>query len=179
MTASLRPALFLDRDGVLNHVTVRGGKAYSPRRAADFRLYRDAAPVLRRLHREGWLLIVVTNQPDLARGLLPPGELSTMHDQLRSALPVDDIRVCPHDGAEGCACRKPRPGLLLAAAAEWGIDLRSSFLIGDTERDMGAGRAAGVGTLLLRRRYNRGVAADLTLPHLRLLPALLRHLASR
>jgi hypothetical protein len=146
--------------GVLNLVRC----AMARRRAADFP-YREAAathPPRR------WRL--ATNQRTW-RGDLAPG-LEAMHEERQRRWWISGP---PHD-AEGCTCVTLG---LLAAAQEWGIDLQRSYLVGDTEKDMGAGRAAGVGTLLLRRRYNRGVAADLTLPSLRVLPALLRHLATR
>lgn len=82
--------------------------------------------------------------------------------KLRQTLPVDDIRVCPHDNADHCTCRKPRPGMLLSLAAQWHIDLEASFLVGDSWKDMAAGKEVGCTTILLERSYNVGTAADFT-----------------
>src|SRR5207248_10850670 len=102
-----------------------------------------AAELVARLRTAGLVCVVFTNQPEVARGVIAPGVLDAMHDKLRVAVPVDDIYVCPHDGGEGCACRKPRPGMLRAAAARWDVSLADSFVVGDRWRDVDAGRAVG------------------------------------
>lgn len=155
-----RPAVFLDRDGVLNEVVVRDGQPESPRRSSEFRLVRDAASAVQRLVTAGLPALVVTNQPDLARGLLQQSELDAMMRALREAVPIDDYRVCPHNDSAGCPCRKPKPGLLLELAREWNVDLKRSFMVGDTWRDMAAGAAVGCGTVLLRSDYNGDVQSD-------------------
>jgi len=101
----------------------------------------------------GFLLIAVTNQPEIARGALRIEALEAMHTLLRAHVPLDDIRVCIHDEDDDCACRKPRPGLLLDAAREWRIDLHQSFMVGDRWKDIDAGYAAGCRTLLIDRGY--------------------------
>jgi D-glycero-D-manno-heptose 1,7-bisphosphate phosphatase len=118
------------------------------------------AEAVARLRGLGLLVIVVTNQPDLARGSLTRDALDAMHARLRAAVPVDDVAVCPHDDADGCSCRKPRPGLLLAAAARWGIDLAGSFLVGDRGKDIEAGRQAGCTTILVPAPYSGAARAD-------------------
>ncbi len=164
----MRRALFFDRDGVLNRVVLREGPpgappvVSSPRALAEFVLAEGAFEVMERLRGAGFLLFVVTNQPDIARGLLDPAELEAMSSVLRRELGVDEVRVCPHDDRDGCGCRKPRPGMLEDLAARWGVDLASSYMIGDTWRDMEAGRAAGCGTVLVRWPYNEGVTADVS-----------------
>ncbi len=159
-------AVFFDRDGVLNHALLRDGRPISPRTPAEFVLVEDAAAALALLRMHGFATFAVTNQPDLARGLLSAAALDAMHARLRIALPLDEIAVCAHDDADACACRKPRPGLLTGLAARHGLDLRRSFMVGDTWRDTGAGEAAGCRTLLLDRPYNAGVAAGLHAPDL-------------
>jgi len=146
-------AVFLDRDGVLTRALVRDGRPYAPVTIAEMEIEPDAAVALSRLKAAGFLLIVVTNQPDVARGLARREDVEAMHSALRAALPLDGCFVCYHDDAEGCACRKPLPGLLLQAAAEHGIELERSFLIGDRWRDMDAGAAAGCRTVLIDRGY--------------------------
>ena len=153
-------AVFLDRDGVINKVTMRNGVPAGPRKFDDFVLVEGVKDAVESFRRMGFLIIVNTNQPDIGRGLLPEEELSKMHALLRKVLPVDDIFVCPHDEADHCSCRKPRPGMLLEAARKWEIDLKKSFAIGDRWKDMEAGRAAGCRTILLDRSYNCEAPTD-------------------
>ena len=150
----MRRAVFLDRDGVISRCEVRGGKPYAPRRLDDFRLLPRVAEAVRSLKRAGFVVIVVTNQPDIGNGLVAPAVVGAMHAKLRSRVAVDDIRVCPHRQDEGCACRKPKPGLLLAAAKHWKIDLKNSYMVGDRDGDIVAGTAAGCYTLLINRHYS-------------------------
>jgi D-glycero-D-manno-heptose 1,7-bisphosphate phosphatase len=160
VTSAGRGAIFLDRDGVLNDPVWRDGAPASPRRATDFRIAAGAADAVRRLRAAGLPVFVVTNQPDLARGTLGAGEHARMLSMLRAAVPVDDVAVCPHDDADGCACRKPKPGMLEELAARHGVALARSVMVGDSKRDLEAGRHAGCRTILLRRDYNRGLEAD-------------------
>jgi len=152
--------VFLDRDGVLNEVVWRDGAPASPREEAEFVLREEAVGAVARLRAAGYRVFVVTNQPDVARGRLAPARLDAMHALLRSRVEIDDERVCPHDDAAGCECRKPRPGMLTELAGAWAVELAESFLVGDSWRDVAAGRAAGCRTVLLRRSYNEGVEAD-------------------
>lgn len=146
-----RRAAFLDRDGVLNRAIVRNGRPYAPRHLAEFEILPEAAGAVARLTAAGLLTIVVTNQPDVARGLVTHATLDEMHRRLRDAMRLDDIRICI--GQDGCACYKPNPGMLLAAARAWDIDLQGSVMIGDRWRDVGAGRAAGCRTVFVDRGY--------------------------
>ena len=149
-----RRAAFLDRDGVLVETLVRNNRAFAPVSLAEFRLEPDAGLQVGRLARAGLLPIVVTNQPEVARGIIAPAILEEMHERLRKAVPVEDIFVCAHDGPDGCGCRKPKPGMLKAAAAKWGIDLAGSFMVGDRSSDVEAGQAAGCYTVLIERSYS-------------------------
>jgi len=146
-------AVFLDRDGVLNEVVVREGLPYPPASLDELKLAPDAAVALARLKAAGFLLIVVTNQPDVARGTQSRAAVEAMNRAIGAALPLDDFFTCWHDDADACACRKPKPGLLLEAAGRYGIDLKASFLIGDRWRDIDAGAAAGCRTVLIDRHY--------------------------
>lgn len=137
-------AVFLDRDGVLNRAVVREGKPYPPADAGAVELVDGAADGMARLKAAGFLLLVVTNQPDVARGTQSAAELNAINDVLRAALPLDAFFICPHDSGDGCDCRKPKPGLILQGAAAHGVDMAASFVIGDRWRDMDAARAAGV-----------------------------------
>ena len=152
---SLRRAVFLDRDGVLNRVFIRGGVPCPPATLDELELVPDAPELLQRLHRAGFLLLLVTNQPDVGRGLQSCELVEEIHARLRAELPLDDLFVCYHGGHEQppCACRKPLPGLLLEAAGRHGVDLASSFVIGDRWRDIDAGAAAGCRTLWIDHGY--------------------------
>lgn len=153
-------AVFLDRDGVLNDIVERDGKPASPRHVDELRIAADAPAALARLKAAGLRLFVVTNQPDVARGLMSGEALDGIHAALASALPVEEISACRHDNADDCACRKPKPGLIVELARRHGIDLSRSWMIGDQDRDTTCGRAAGVRTILLSRTYNSGDGAD-------------------
>jgi D-glycero-D-manno-heptose 1,7-bisphosphate phosphatase len=145
-------AVFLDRDGVLNHSTVRDGMPY-PTGLAELAIYADAAEALARLKQAGYLLIVVTNQPDIARGTVTRATVDEINAVIGAALPVDEFVVCAHDDAARCACRKPKPGMVLDAAVRHTVDLNLSFLIGDRWRDVDCGANAGVRTVLIDRGY--------------------------
>jgi D-glycero-D-manno-heptose 1,7-bisphosphate phosphatase len=145
----MKRAVFLDRDGVLNPMVERGGTWGAPLALDDFEPYPWAAPSVIRLKAAGLLCLVVTNQPEIATGELDPAALQAMHRRLAHDVPVDAIYVCPHVDADGCACRKPRPGLLEQAAREWGADTARSFLVGDRWRDIEAARAAGCTAILV------------------------------
>jgi len=151
--AGMRRAVFLDRDGVLNRAVLRGGKPYPPSSAAEVELLPDAQSALVSLRRLGFLLIVVTNQPDVARGAVSRESVEEIHRFLREALPLDDIRVCWHDDPDGCPCRKPLAGLLTDAARDHGIDLARSYMIGDRWRDIDAGHNAGCAGVLIGPGY--------------------------
>ncbi len=151
---SLRQAVFLDRDGVLNEAIVRGGKPYPPTSIRELVIVPGAAESLMLLKQAFFLLIVITNQPDVARGAMTRKSVEEINRELSSHLPLDDFFICYHDDSDDCACRKPKPGLLLEAAAKYEIDLAGSFFIGDRWRDIQAGVAAGCRTVLIDHCYN-------------------------
>ena len=156
MTATTR-AVFLDRDGVLVRAPVVDGRPHSIRRVEELELEDGAFAACAALRAAGFLLVVVTNQPEIARGNVSRAAVDTIHARLRELLPLDDVRVCPHDDADGCACRKPKPGLLLDAAREHGIELERSFMVGDRWKDIEAGRNAGCTTVFLNREYSEAM----------------------
>src|SRR5215813_5254654 len=150
-----KPAVFLDRDGVLVRGEIRGGKLYAPRRLEDFRMLPGAAESVRALRDHGFLTIVVTNQPDIGNGLVAAEIVDAMHAIMRKKMPLDSIEICPHRQTDNCACRKPRAGLLLAAAERFSLDLSASFMVGDRSSDIVAGRSVGCYTLFVDRGYDR------------------------
>jgi D-glycero-D-manno-heptose 1,7-bisphosphate phosphatase len=159
-----RRAVFLDRDGVLNRTVIRNGLPRPPFRVEEFELYDDVADGCVRLKAANFLLIVITNQPDVGRGQLTREAVEAMHLKMQSALPgLDRIEVCYHAGArygEPCDCRKPRPGMILRAAAELKIDLGASYVIGDRWRDIDCAHAAGCRAIFIQRGYQEGLRAS-------------------
>jgi transaldolase len=149
----MRPGVFFDRDGVLNEPVVRDGKPYPPASVDDLVLCAGAERAVRELRAAGFALVVVSNQPDVARGTTARTTVDAINDRLRNLLDLDDVLVCAHDDADGCACRKPKPGLISNGARLHEIDLTRSYLVGDRWRDIEAGAAAGCRTALVDRGY--------------------------
>ena len=153
MADKARPAVFLDRDGVLVIPEFRDGRSYAPRELENYAFYPEAADSLERLRGAGFLLVVVSNQPDVGAGLIAPETLEEMNRRLRDAVPLDSIEVCTHVSADNCDCRKPMPGMLTASAARLGIALDRSYMIGDRKSDVIAGQSAGCRTIFIDLEY--------------------------
>jgi len=147
-------AVFLDRDGVLNRAPVRDGRPQSVVSVEEVELLPGVPEACAMLRDAGFSLIVVTNQPEVARGRVSRDAVEAIHEFLRARLPLDEVRVCYHDDAEGCNCRKPKPGMLLEAARDRGVDLARSFMVGDRWRDIEAGRRAGCKTVFIDYGYD-------------------------
>jgi D-glycero-D-manno-heptose 1,7-bisphosphate phosphatase len=154
-----KPAVFLDRDGVLNEAIVRNGKPYPPGDLSELVITPGAGTALEELKREGFLLIVVTNQPDVARGNASRAEVDKINARLAAILPIDVIEMCEHDDEEQCDCRKPKPGMILRAREKLGVDLPASFMVGDRWRDIEAGRRVGCRTILIGDGYGETFSA--------------------
>ena len=152
-------AVFLDRDGVINKAIVRDGKPYPPPNSDALQIIEGIPESLKTLKEAGYLLIGITNQPDVARGKQKRETVESMHGVLLSLLPLDEILTCFHDDADQCLCRKPNPGLILEAARRYQIDLSSSFMIGDRWRDIEAGHRAGCSTILIDYHYQEKESA--------------------
>ncbi|MEM9209903.1 MAG: HAD family hydrolase [Pseudomonadota bacterium] len=148
-----RAAVFLDRDGVLVIPRFGEGRSFAPTTLVDYRFYPNAGANLDRLKEAGYTLVVVTNQPDVGRGIIDEAVLQEMHRRLRERMPVDDIQVCRHVNEDACSCRKPKPGMLLEAAEKLGITLDRSFMVGDRKSDIEAGNAAGCSTVFIDLKY--------------------------
>jgi D-glycero-D-manno-heptose 1,7-bisphosphate phosphatase len=148
-----RRAVFLDRDGVINRVVLRDGKPYPPAGLAGLRILPGVREACRSLREAGFLLILVTNQPDIGRGKADAKEVSAIHRRLQRYLRLTDVHVCPHDDGAECECRKPKPGLLLKAARDWDIDLAASYFVGDRWRDVEAGQRAGCRVMFIDYHY--------------------------
>ena len=149
----MRRAVFLDRDGVLNRAIVREGKPYPPANLTELEILPGVFEALERLHAANYLLIVITNQPDVARGTAKKADIEKINMMLSSQLPIDAFKTCYHDSDDGCLCRKPLPGALIEAAKEYNIDLSKSFMVGDRWRDTEAGASAGCKTFFINYHY--------------------------
>ena len=152
--SEVKRAVFLDRDGVINASVVRDGKPYPPDSVDEMEILPGVDEALTALRAAGFELIVVTNQPDVARGKQTRAAVDAIHAKLSAELPLDAIYACFHDDAEVCDCRKPKPGMLVNAARDRGIDLASSFMVGDRWRDTDAGLAAGARAIFIDRGYS-------------------------
>lgn len=144
-----RRAVLLDRDGVLNRVFERDGVTHPPATLADLEILPGVPAALARLHAAGFALVGVSNQPDVARGRQTRATVEAINAALITRLGLLDLLVCYHDSADGCICRKPRPGLLFEAAARFDLDLAHSFMVGDRWSDVLAGQAAGCRAILI------------------------------
>ena len=157
--AETQRAVFLDRDGVINRALERDGKPYPPTSLADFEILPGVAEACAKLKQAGYLLVVATNQPDVGRGTLKQEVVEAIHAHITKVLPIDRVEVCFHPGrgASDCDCRKPKPGMLLRAARELGIDLAQSWMVGDRWRDVDCGHAAGCRTVFIDYGYDEAL----------------------
>lgn len=159
----MKRAIFIERDGILNEVRQGPKNQIAPLTLEEFKVIEGAAVGLRKLKDAGFVLIMTSNQPGLSRGYQSRRELDRMHDILKRGFPLDDIMICPHDEADHCPCRKPRPGLLIEAAFKWHLNLDHSFVISDKWQDAEAARTAGCTSLLLQSPWVGKVHHDFVL----------------
>jgi D-glycero-D-manno-heptose 1,7-bisphosphate phosphatase len=157
-------AVFLDRDGVITVPLSLNGKGYAPRDLKNFKYYEDARSALLRTREQGYLNIVVSNQPDIANGLLSEESISKMNRKMLSELALDDVFICPHNSKQNCICRKPKPGMILDACKKYAINLSTSWIVGDRNSDIEAGVNAGINTVFINRMWDdeTGINADFT-----------------
>jgi len=165
-----KKAVFLDRDGTLIKIIPRPDfekKLTAPFKfeELEFMPYSHSLGIMEDLKVLGFLSIIVTNQPDVANGFMTEDEWEKIHNTVIERLRPDDFFMCRHRTMKECAFKKPSPLMLLAAADKWGIDLSASYMVGDTHKDMEAGKAAGCTTILLETSYNSGTEADYKTPH--------------
>lgn len=146
----MQKAIFLDSDGVLNKAILIDGLPKAPTQLSELEIFAEVKPCLDQLKKAGFLLICVTNKPDIERGLMSQADLDAILNKMSSELPLDDIFVCY---AEKADCYKPKPGMLIAASRKYDIDLAQSYMIGDRWRDIGAGQNAGCKTIWINRHY--------------------------
>ncbi len=150
----MKKAIFLDRDGVLNQVNLINGRPFPPDSVKSLKLLPKVKEAIELFKQNQWFLVVVTNQPDVAREKTSKEVIEAINNSLIKTLGIDEFRVCFHDDSDNCHCRKPLPGLLMDAAKEHQIDLSLSYMIGDRWRDIEAGQAAGCQTIFLDYNYD-------------------------
>ncbi|KKU75282.1 MAG: D-alpha,beta-D-heptose 1,7-bisphosphate phosphatase [Candidatus Giovannonibacteria bacterium GW2011_GWB1_47_6b] len=160
----MRKGVFLDRDGVINQLVTTDHWFASPYVVEDFHILPGVPEAIKILKNAGFVCVVVTNQPDIARGKFTDGDLRKIHDFMQSQLGLDGVYYCPHDEEHKCPCRKPKPGMILQAAKELEIDLSKSFVVGDRWRDVDMGPLVGCKTVLINteatKRENKKIKAD-------------------
>ena len=161
-------AVFLDRDGVINEVVFHNSKKpSSPWNIKEFKLLKGIKEPLEILSKMGYLLFVISNQPDISRGFIQKGTTEKINQIIYDKFPIKEIIVCPHDDHHNCNCRKPKPGMILDLTNKWNIDLNKSFFIGDNWKDTEAGKSAGVITILIDYPYNQFVKSNYKVKNLK------------
>jgi D-glycero-D-manno-heptose 1,7-bisphosphate phosphatase len=157
-----KKAVFLDRDGIINQVVYHKevNKPSSPWKIEEFKLISGINKYLEELKKLGFLLFVISNQPDINRGNIKRGTTEEINKIIYEKYPIDGIMVCPHDDKDNCSCRKPKPGMILDLSKKWDVDLKKSYLIGDSWKDIKAGKNAGVKSILLDTKYNQGTDSE-------------------
>jgi D-glycero-D-manno-heptose 1,7-bisphosphate phosphatase len=154
LATSEQRAVIFDRDGVINDVVMRGETISSPRSFAEFQIRDDFVQLYEQIDPRFFSIFVVSNQPDVARGLLPKSELDRMSASMLERFAFSRISCCEHDDSAACVCRKPKPGMIKSILEDFGFNPEHALIVGDSCKDILAGKAAGVRTVYLRRAYN-------------------------
>ena len=149
----MRKAVFLDRDGVINKIFINNNLPSSPPTFDQLEILPGVKESILRLKKLNFVCLVATNQPDVSRGKIEKKTVVKMNNYIKNELKIDDIFVCYHDDNDNCACRKPKPGLLLEASKKWNINLKKSYMIGDRSKDIEAGSRAGCKTIFIDCNY--------------------------
>jgi D-glycero-D-manno-heptose 1,7-bisphosphate phosphatase len=148
------PAVFFDRDGIINQAVVRDGRPFPPASVEDIHLIPGTIHSMEKLAKAGYALFGITNQPDVARGTQTREMVESINAFIQDHSPVKEIFVCYHDNQDQCDCRKPKPGLILQAAKKYALDLPRSWMVGDRWQDIAAGQAAGLKTIFVDYKYS-------------------------
>ncbi|ABS77266.1 HAD family hydrolase [Coxiella burnetii] len=160
MVITSKPCVFLDRDGVIVVPEFRNGRSFAPKTLEGFSYFPDTKKTLVRLKTAGYLLIVVTNQPDVGNGITSLATIENMHNKMRQELPIDHIEVCYHSQKDNCHCRKPKAGMLLNSLKKFNIIVQKSFMIGDRSSDIEAGRKLNLKTIFIDHHYQEPITAN-------------------
>ena len=149
----MKRSIFLDRDGVLIKIRRKKNKPYSIDELDKISILKDTQRILKKLKKK-FLLIMVTNQPNVSRGLVKKSEVIKINKYVKKILNLDDIYCCFHDNKDKCKCRKPKAGMLINAKKKWKIDLKNSFMVGDRKKDIDAGKKAGCKNFFIDYNYD-------------------------
>lgn len=149
-----RRAAFLDRDGTINRAIIKNSKPFPPSSIEDLELLPGVLDAILILKKLGYVPIVITNQPDVARGNIKLSSIEVINKFICKKLMIDHIYMCLHDEGDNCECRKPKPGLILKASLDLDIDLNTSIFVGDRWRDIQAGQVAGCTCYFIDNRYD-------------------------
>ena len=148
-----RKAIFLDRDGVIVRSNVIDGKPFAPICLKEFKLLPYASKCIDLFKKENYLTIIISNQPDVSKGIISNETLNKMNEILFFKTKVDDIYICTHTDSDNCKCRKPKNGLIIKAAKKYNINLNKSYMIGDRKKDIDAGILSNCKTIFIDRNY--------------------------
>ena len=161
----MRKAIFWDRDGIINQITIKGGKSMSPRKFSDFKVFPFIHDLLSEIKKLGYLNLIFTNQPDISRGLMEAEELNLMHNFLLNNYPISKIYFCPHSNEDNCSCRKPLPGMIYSGIKDFSLDTQNCYVVGDRITDIIAGNSGGINNLyLLKKSYSFNCYINKNLP---------------
>lgn len=158
----MKKAVFLDRDGVINKAIIIDGKPYPPPSLDAVEILSEVKESMEALQNSNWMIFVVTNQPDVARGKISKEEVEKINNHLKNLLPIDELYTCYHDNNDFCDCRKPKPGVLTSVAKNNNIDLNNSYMIGDRWSDIEAGNRAGCKTFFIDYSYKEKKPSNYT-----------------
>jgi len=149
----MEKAVFLDRDGVLNRAFIKNGKPFPPYDLNNLEILEGVKDIIVDLKKSNWLVIVVTNQPDVARNITSKKDVEKINNYLKLILQFDEIYTCYHDNDDFCDCRKPKPGMLVTASRKNNIVLKNSYMVGDRWSDIEAGNKVGCKTIFIDYNY--------------------------
>jgi D-glycero-D-manno-heptose 1,7-bisphosphate phosphatase len=149
----LKKAIFLDRDGVINEAQIIDGIPNPPKNVREVRILPGVKKAVQYLKNANYEIIVVTNQPDIARGKIGLSAVDEINALLSAQLNITSFYICPHDDGDNCECRKPKSGLLLTAGNDLDINFEESFMVGDRWRDVAAGQGVGCKCFFINHNY--------------------------
>lgn len=151
----MRPTLFLDRDGIINEIVMRGHIVGSPRTIGEFKLRQDFLDIVPALKAFDGYIFIVSNQPDIERGLMSNQTLAEMDHEILKYFQPTEIKYCTCSDGDHCRCKKPKPGMILELISKYELDKNECSIIGDSYKDIDAGFNAGIKTIFLKTDYNQ------------------------
>jgi D-glycero-D-manno-heptose 1,7-bisphosphate phosphatase len=150
---SKNPAVFLDRDGVINRSVLVNGTPTAPNLLEDIEILSNVRDCITRLSMSNYTVVVITNQPDVARGTVTKNQIDMINGAICDLVGIKHSYICYHDESDNCTCRKQKPGNIFKAASDLNIDLRQSYMVGDRWRDIYAGQQAGCKCFFINYQY--------------------------